>query len=202
MYSSGPDVAENLDIKQLAVWLGTVEMDRIAIFGVYGGEPSIDLDGFGWCMDLVVHLDKPHFVITNGSWSLSRSGTAEFLTWCAKYCMHIVVSGTPEHREYQDREILEGLAAQYPDVFRLKPEQENFHPMGRLAGKMPFSCSRKCMTWNRALRIAVQPDGTIIFQNCDGEYPVVGSIREPFSVLDERVQAARRDGFDEVCNHF
>lgn len=202
MYEGGPSKTEVLDIERLACWLGTVDMNRIASFGVYGGEPSINLAGFGACLDLVAHLGKPHFVITNGSWSLTKSGTAEFLSWCSKYRMHVVVSGTPEHREYQDRQVLEAWAEQYPNAFRLKPTEENFHAMGRLADKMPFSCSRKCMAWKRALRIGVQPDGTIIYQNCDGAYPVVGTIQEDFAEMDERVQRCRREGFHCVCPHY
>lgn len=202
MYDSGPDNTQTLDIEQLAQWLGTVDMSRIASFGVCGGEPSIAMAGFGACLDLVQHLEKPHFVITNGTWSLHDQDTVDFLSWCVKYHMHIIVIGTLEHRKYQDREVLEGLAKQWPAAFHLKPEAENYHAMGRLAGKMPIQCNRKCMSWNRALRIAVQPDGSIIYQNCEGVYPVIGNIREPFRKLDTRVQQLRKDGFSRVCSHY
>lgn len=195
-------MSDAINIGQLRDWLTTVDMSRIASFGAYGGEVGIALDGFSACLDLVAHLDRPQFVITSGSWSTSAERTAEFLRFCAKYRMFIVVSGTPEHRRHQNRAVLEMLAAQQPKAFRLKPLEENFHAMGRLEGKMPFSCSQKCMSWKRALRIAVQPDGTIIFQNCDGIYPVVGNIQEPFANTDKRVMKARTVGFQQVCPHY
>jgi hypothetical protein len=202
MYNSSPTVDDAMDLVALRSWLETVDMNQIASFGIYGGEPSINLNEYARIMDMLAHLDKPHFIITNGSWSRDYDCTMRFLEFCAQYRMHIVVSGTPEHRAHQDRTVLEWLAKQEPGAFRLKPEEENFHPMGRLVGKMPFSCSRKCMSWNRALRVAVQPDGSIIFQNCDGVYPVVGNIREPFRSTDERVQQMRINGFAPACCHY
>jgi hypothetical protein len=184
------------------MWLTSVDMSRIASFGVYGGEVSVAYDGFGACLDLVNHLKKPQFVLTNGSWSTSFDKTMEFLSFCNRYRLFVVVSGTPEHRRYQNREVLESLAAAQPSTFRLKPIEENFHAMGRLAGVIPFSCSRKCAWWGRALRIAVQPDGTIIFQNCDGIYPVVGNIYESFADIDARIIDARKDGFGKLCKYW
>jgi hypothetical protein len=177
-------------------------MNRVASFGIYGGEPSLNLNEYARIMDMVAHLDKPHFVITNGSWSKDYECMMRFLEFCAQYHIFIVISGTPEHRQHQDRTILEWLAKQEPDAFRLKPEEENFHPMGRLAGKIPFVCTDKCTWWDRALRIAVQPDGSIIFQNCDGVYPVVGNIWEPFGRMDECIQKMRVDGFSLVYCHY
>ena len=202
MYSSSPKVGDAMDLAALWGWLETVDFDRVASFGAYGGEVGIALDGFGACFDLVAHIDRPHFVITNGTWSVDTDRTTEFLEFCAKYRCHIVVSGTPWHRRHQNRKVLEALAEEQPEAFRLKPVEENFHAMGKLEGKMKFSCSTKCMSWDRALRIAVQPDGTIIFQNCDGVYPVVGHLGEPFSVIDERVMNMRTDGFSPVCSHY
>ena len=151
---------------------------------------------------MVAHIDRPHFVITNGTWSTDRERTLAFMDFCMTYNCFIVVSGTPWHRRHQNREILDLWAGAYPENFRLKPKAENFHAMGRLEGKMKFSCTHKCATWDRALRIAVQPDGSIIFQNCDGVYPVVGNIDEPFAVIDARIQELRMRGFEAVCPHF
>ena len=150
---------------------------------------------------MVAHLDRPHFVITNGTWSTDIDKTMDFLAFCAKYDCHVVVSGTPWHRRHQNRSVLDAIKRDQPDAFTLKPKEENFHAMGRLDGKMKFSCSRKCMSWNRALRIAVQPNGELIFQNCDGVYPVVGNIDEPFAKIDKRVTEMRKVGFHEVCPH-
>lgn len=201
MYESGPDINDALDINKLGQWLGTVDPSLIASFGVYGGEVGIDLIGFGKCLDLVQHFDRPRFVITNGTWSMDVDRTLEFMEFCCKYHLHIVVSGTPWHRKHQDRKVLERLKEVQPKVFTLKPIEEGFHAMGRLAGKMEFSCSEKCLSWDRTLRIAVQPDGSIIYQNCDGVYPVVGNIDENFIKINERVQAMRKKDFSSVCSY-
>ena len=204
MYSSGPQVTGELDLQRLADWLRTVDPSLIASFGVYGGEPGVDLHGFGSCLmraKLIVG-DRPCFVITNGTWSTDPARTEEFIRWCTGHKLFVVVSGTPFHRKHQNRGVLEGLAQQYPSAIRLKPEEENFHAMGRLEGKMAFSCTKKCFGWQRAHRIAVQPDGSILFQNCDGIYPIVGNIDEPFDVIDARIQVMRTQGFADVCPHF
>ena len=204
MYDSGPEVDDVLDLDKLVPWLHTVDSNRIASFGLYGGEPSVDLRGFGRCLLLARRIlgDKPGFVITNGAWSKSEADTAQFLFFCEQHRLSVVVSGTPEHRKFQNREVLEMLADRHPRAIRLKPKEENFHAMGRLEGKMPFSCSEKCMSWNRALRIAIQPDGNIIFQNCDGVYPVVGNISMPFSSTDRRINQMRSHGFADYCPHY
>ena len=199
MYNCHPGIDEVLSLDKLSVWLKTVDTSKIASFGVYGGEPSILLHGYAKCMDLVNHLDKPHFVITNGTWSKSLEKTKKFLEFCAKYKMHIVISGTPEHRAHQDRRIIEALAKEHPNAFRLKPKEENYHAMGRLKDKIPFKCTQKCMWWKKAIRIAVLPDGCILLQNCDGIYPIVGNMSEPFRLIDNRIQRLRGNGFDDRC---
>ena len=201
MYSSSPDVNDALDLKALKDWLGTVDYDQIASFGVYGGEVGVDLKGFGACLDLVNHFDKPQFLITNGTWSTDWDRTVEFLRFASAYRCHVVISGTPWHRRHQNRGLLLIIKAEQPDAFTLKPKEENFHAMGKLEGKMKFSCSYKCMSWKKASRIAVQPDGTIIFQNCDGIYPVVGTLDDPFPMIAARVLEMRADGFGEICPH-
>ena len=203
MYDCGPDRTDFIEIVLLREWLATVDMNKIASFGVYGGEPSILLDGYSECMDLVSHLDKPHFVITNGSWSKDIEQCGKSLKFCGKYKMQIIVSGTPEHRRHQDRQILEALNKEFPDAFRLKPLEENYHAMGRMEGKMPFSCTGKCMWWDKAIRIGVFPDGSVLFQSCDGKYPLpVGDITEPFSVIDQRIREMRQNGFEPVCDKY
>jgi hypothetical protein len=204
MYDSGPEVTDELDLDKLKTWLVTVDPNRIASLGLYGGEPSIDMKGFGRSMILARRIlgHKPGFVISNGAWSKDKELTRQFLFFCQAHELFLVVSGTVWHRMYQDREVLENLAAEYPNCIRLKPVEENYQAMGRLEGKLRFTCSQKCQSWNRALRIAVQPDGNIIFQNCDGVYPVAGSINEDFAALDKRIMRMRGEGFGPVCRHY
>jgi hypothetical protein len=201
MYNSGPDVNDRLDLQALRNWLTTVDMSRIASFGAYGGEPAVDLWGWSRIFDMLPE-GKPRFVITNGTWSTDEERMKEFLTFCARYGLYVVVSGTAFHRRFQNRAVLEDLQRQQPEAIRLKPLEEKFYPMGRLEGLTQFTCSVKCMSWEKALRIAVQPDGTVLFQNCDGVFPVVGSITEAFSVLDSQIQLLRADGFSFVCPYY
>lgn len=202
MYSSSPDTEGTINLDELKAWLDTVDMNRIASFGVYGGEVGVDLEGFGACFDLIAHIKRPQFVITNGTWSTDHDKTIAFLEFCKKYDCHCVVSGTPWHRRHQDRRMLRHLEKEFPGCFRLKPKEENFHAMGKLEGKMRFSCSQKCVSWDRAKRIAVQPDGTIIYQNCDGVYPVVGSLQDSFAEIDQTVTGCWKHGFEPLCPHF
>jgi len=201
MYSAGltREAAKFVDLEKLRGWLQTVDYDKIVSLGVYGGEPSINMRGWGEILRMLP-TDKPRFVITNGTWSTDAVHTHLFLGWCLMHKLFIVVSGTPEHRAHQDRARLEKLAYGEPDRFRLKPVEENLHPMGRYSNMMPdYKCSEKCVWWDRALRVAVRPDGDIMFQNCDGSYPIVGNIGESFGALDARVQRLRKLGFRSVC---
>lgn len=205
MYSSSPETEGSIDLLALSRWLETVDYDRIASFGVYGGEVGMDtlsLTGFGSCFDLVSHIKRPKFVITNGTWSTDYDRTMAFLEFCREYDCHCVVSGTPWHRRHQNRDMLKRLSEEFHGCMTLKPKEENFHAMGKLEGKMKFTCSKKCMSWPGALRIAVQPDGDILFQNCDGIYPVVGNINQPFPMIDAQVQIMRKVGFSSVCPHY
>jgi hypothetical protein len=204
MYNSGPDVDDEIDLKLLHKFIETIDLSRIGSWGIYGGEPSIAMDGFGLILSLLPEGTPriPRFVITNGAWSTDPDETDAFLTWCARNKLFIVVSGTPEHRLFQERWVLVKLRDYCPEGIRLKPEEEQFHPMGRLAGAFPVSCNTKCMWWDKPLRIAVQPDGSIIFQNCNGVYPVVGNIREDFATLHRNVQKLRKWGFQQVCPHY
>jgi hypothetical protein len=201
MYSSSPSVNDALDLGKVEQWLATVDMRLIASFGIYGGEVSINLEKYEEILNLLPP-SKPRFCITNGTWSVEPSRALEFVQWCARHRLFVVISGTPEHRKHQNRALLETYASAYPNAIRLKPVEEQFHPMGRLEGAFPVNCSVKCMWWQRALRIAVQPDGTVVFQNCDGMYPIVGTIDQSFSVLHRNIQHAREEGFDSVCKFY
>lgn len=202
MYNCHPNIDKVLDLNKLFIWLKTININKIASFGIYGGEPSILLNGYAKCLDLVNHFNKPYFIITNGTWSNSPERTKEFLEFCTKYKIFIVISGTPEHRAYQNRKVIEQLAKKYPNDFKIRSEKENYHAMGRLEGKMPFSCTQKCMWWNKAIRIGILPDGYILFQNCDGIYPLIGNIGESFEVIDNRIQKLKANGFNTKCSKY
>ena len=43
MYNSGPETDDAIDLEKLRSWLATVDMNRIASFGAYGGEVGVAL---------------------------------------------------------------------------------------------------------------------------------------------------------------
>ena len=82
----------------------------------------------------------------------------------------------------------------------LKPGERkgDFIPMGKL-GHLQVNCTQLCMRHERPTRIAVQPDGSVIFQNCDGRYPQVGWADEGFPAIRARVEELYLSGFASVC---
>lgn len=85
----------------------------------------------------------------------------------------------------------------------LKEADKNLLPMGNLLGKASVKCTVRC-TNERSfpLRIAVEPSGNIIFQSCDGVYPSIGSISDPFPMIDARIGKYLKEGFKEVCPYY
>ena len=189
MYDAGPDNDAVLDLEATRRFLGTVDWDRVNSCGFYGGEPSVDLPVYQRFVDLIP-AETPRFVITNGSWSTGPIGQImEFLKFCADNHMGIVVSGTPEHREHQDRNVLEALAAESEGI-RLKGD-DRIHAMGR-AARESWTCGFRCQGYTIPTRLAVMPGGDIIFQNCDGVYPVVQRYEQTFVGIGPRIVDAHR----------
>lgn len=198
MYSSSPEVNDALDLNLLQAFLGTVNFSMIRSCGLYGGEPAVEIVGFGRVAEMLP-LDVPKFVITNGAWSQSDWRTFEFLTWVVRYDLRVFVSGTVFHRKHQDRKRLEALEKR--GWLTLKKPDENFLPMGKLEGR-PVQCTRKCAWADAPLRIAVTPDAKLIYQSCDGIYPTIGNIEEGFSALHDKIMTMRDAGFGMICPHW
>jgi len=175
MYGAGPGNPLRLDYEDTARFLKTVDWAKVVGWGLYGGEPSIEVELYQKYYELLPKGMKA-FVITNGTWSVSRVKTREFLEWCAGK-FHIIVSGTQEHRNQQDVKFIKALAVRFEDAITYKPEDEEMHPMGRLAHE-DWDCSGKCIWHEQVMRLGIFPTGHIILQNCDGVYPVVGHIKE------------------------
>lgn len=199
MYDSSPRVDDALDLPQLERFLRTVDFELVHACGFYGGEPAVALDGFG-SIAMLLPDDVPRFVITNGTWSRDEARTIRFLSWVLRHKMAVFVSGTPYHRRHQDRAKLEQIAASYFGV-TLKESDEELLPMGKLSGGY-VDCSLKCFWAVGPLRLAVMPDGTIIYQTCDGVYPAVGTIQDSFYQVHRRVGKLREEGFRSVCPHW
>ena len=201
MYDSSPRIHDRLDPSLARSFIASLALERINSFGFYGGEPAVALKEFGE-VALMLPKGAPRFVITNGAWSKGKAKTEEFLGWALLHQMHVYVSSTAYHQRFQDRERLEELAEEH-DWVTLKPGERkgDFIPMGKLA-HLKVNCTQMCVKHERPTRLAVQPDGSVLFQNCDGRYPIVGQAEEGFRVLRERVETMYEKGFMSVCPFF
>jgi hypothetical protein len=200
MYSSGPEVKDRLSLSALYDFIQTIPMDRINSFGFYGGEPTMFLNEnagiMGW-----LPQDKPKFMISNGYWSRDQHD-ATIVKWYAKHFgFKVFVSSTAAHQRVQNAEILAKFCERYPEQFEIKAAETEFLPMGRLAGR-PIACSQRCDWDTRPLRLAVQPDGSVIFQTCDGSYPIAGHIDHGFPRIAARIEGMRIAGFESHCPHY
>lgn len=203
MYSSGPQVYDCMDLQKHRSWMKTVRWSMINGIGIYGGEPSLFLKENSIILDRT-NARVPRFCITNGTWSKDVVSTAVFMLWAFKYTVQVFVSGTDQHRAFQDPAMLEYLSNAYPTMVRLKAPDTQIFPMGRLAGEQ-VRCTVKCMRprYIAPTRIAVQPDGTIIYQSCDGVYPVIGSWdTDTFDDIVKKVDEYTQQGFREVCPYY
>ncbi len=182
MYCGSPKNTLELNYEDTVAFMGTVEWDKVIGWGMYGGEPSIDTALYQKFYNLLP-TDISKFVITNGVWTSHIDTMDEFLKWCGGK-FHIIISGTPEHKKYQNTAIVAEMK-KFGGI-TVKSE-DKMHPMGRLA-EDGWICSRKCVWHEQAIRLGIFPTGDIILQNCDGVYPVIGHIKKD-SFLDAFVNA-------------
>lgn len=197
MYGSSPSNNTTLDFQKVSNWMKTVEWDKVIGWGLYGGEPFVDLPLYQRFYELLPN-GLPKFVITNGTWSLSDNDTKEFLGWCAGK-FHVIISGTREHRQHQAVDFIKALVKEFDGAITYKEEDEEMHPMGRLA-RPDWKCSTKCIWHEQVTRLGLFPPGYIILQNCDGVYPVIGHIDDmDFTEAFERGRDARITGCNKKC---
>jgi hypothetical protein len=202
MYVSSPRSKLTLDLEKTIQFTRTIDWDKITSCGFYGGEPSINIELYQKFVDLIPS-SVPKFIITNGRWSLDykkeKGECSKFLNWCNDNRLWIKVSGTPEHKKYQNRHFLEifyeNMKRDGYNVMGLK-EDDELHPMGRLA-KEEWTCTRKCLTHPQPTRCAIFPTGDIIMQNCDGVYPVIGNYRQHFTQIFYNARNYRLTGCRE-----
>jgi len=183
MYDSSPEKDDIIDFDLLSGFIKTIDMDMVNAFGFYGGEPAVAMNLFGEVVELLPP-QKPKFVITNGAWSTNPDKTEKFLSWAKSYNMKVFVSGTKYHQKFQDLKILEELANNGSVI--LKEPDSKMLPMGKLS-HAHVKCSKKCLSYKCCTRIAVRPDNAIIFQNCDGVYPVIGNIGQDFGIIHQMI---------------
>jgi len=180
MYDATSDKKDTIDASRLLPFLSTINWNQIHGVGFYGGEISIDLPLYQYWMDQIP-LEIPKFTITNGTWSASAFRTARFIEFCVSNDLQVFISSTPEHTRYQHQFNIQ--KALVHSRFHIKEDdtRDNLLPMGRNTQKNQ-KCTQKCRNFLGPIRLAAMPNGTIIWQRCDGIYPVVGTIDEPFDL--------------------
>jgi hypothetical protein len=185
-YNAGPHVEGNLHPGELLKFLRTVDWDDINSIGFYGGELFLDLDKFGQYIDFVTkaqdwkdikkHKRKPMWVISNGTFSTAQSHFSNVVAFAHMHNLQVFISTTPYHRKHQHQRI--ELLPKLSDNFRFKKDdtKSRLLPMGRNATE-DWYCTRRCQRLEATERIAILPGGDVIYQKCDGVYPVLASIR-------------------------
>lgn len=190
MYNSSIVNSKTINEKILKSFISDIEWNLINSIGLYGGEPSINLKLYERIIKLLP-TDIPKFTITNGSWSLNSSSTKLFLDFVLKYNLKVFVSSNYEQRCFQDNKIIKTVADEYGFVIK---SADIIIPMGR-ASKNKFECNKKCLEVLNStdlLRLAVLPTGIIIFQNCNGIYPIIGTFQKSLNSLIEDLLNYRR----------
>jgi organic radical activating enzyme len=201
MYDASPEFHSNLYLQYTADFLKQFNWEMINSFGFYGGEPSIQTELYDKYINLVPE-SIPKFIITNGTWSVSDKYTELFINWCALHRMRIIISSTPEHIKYQDRNFLINLQKEFPGAIELKQPDE-IHAQGRAIGKPGViqDCKLTCQRTDRNLRLGLKPDGNIIFQNCHGEYHIIQRYTDPFEGIIERTQKIVDDCYNKTISN-
>ncbi|RJR07912.1 hypothetical protein C4588_06085 [Candidatus Parcubacteria bacterium] len=184
MYDCSLEKIDELDFEKTKSFLKTVDWGMINSCGFYGGEVSINLELYQKFIDLVPDA-IPKFTISNGAWSREPEMFSRFLNFLNRNELFLVVSGTEFHKRHQNLEVLKILKDECSDGIRLKDGDE-IHPMGR-ARLDKWSCSNKCQTHTNPIRLGLFPDGNILFQNCDGSYPIIQTYNQPFEGIIDRV---------------
>lgn len=179
MYDCSADSRLRIDLGKLWEFLRSIPTGLINSFGLYGGEPSINIPLYKRIIAMLP-LDASLFIITNGVWS--KPCDIHFIEFVLDFNLKCFISSTPEHRMFQDTYILKSILRNY-DNFIIKDDdtQKRMLPMGRNKSSV-WDCAKRCLTSNKPRRFAVMPNGDIIFQLCDGVYPVVGNIDNPFNL--------------------
>lgn len=198
MYDSQLHETDILDFERTTKFMDKWNWSEINQVGFYGGEPSINLPLYQKFMDLVPK-NKQKFIITNGVWSKDEKQTIDFVEFLFKNDLYLIVSGTEEHQQNQNRCVLEIMKLEYPDAMRLKGG-DIIHPMGRAKGIIS-DCQSWCQHDERVMRLAIHPSGNIMYQNCHGDYPLIQTIDDPYDgIADRALKAAKKCSLTKEIN--
>jgi len=194
MYECSSTNLKTLNYELTKQFIGTIDWSKIASFGFYGGEVSINIPMYQKFIDLIPK-NIPKFIITNGAWSTDTIKTLDMISFIGKNELRTKVSNTAEHRRYQDITVLDDLERMSNGKIYVKKNDDTkgkLLSMGRLS-HIPVECTKKCEDLSipmngseKVCRMGLEPNGDIILQSCDGRYPVVGSYRMTFEQIVER----------------
>jgi hypothetical protein len=175
MYRASPKNDACLDADRTAGFISTIDFGKINAVGFYGGEISCDYRAYQRIVDMIPR-EVVKFTITNGTWTIGGGKIRAFLDFAGRNNLQVFVSDTEFHRPFQNRSVLETLARE--GALKLKSD-DHVIPMGR-AHRAEWNCSAKCLGYKNPMRLTLNPSGEIMFCNCDGIYPVVGSYEQSF----------------------
>lgn len=184
-YSAGPNKKEKLYQPMLARFLISIDWNTINSIGFYGGEVFLNPSMFGSYIQLVEQAQKhcgikktkfkPMWCISNGTFTKATSTHYNTVVFTHKHNLTVHISTTPHHKKNQHegraRSLITGSQA-----FRFKKDdtKKRLLPMGRNYTS-DWYCTRRCQRLER-LRLAIKPCGDVIYQKCDGVYPVIANI--------------------------
>lgn len=185
-YDASPRQEGYLNRRELYTYLRTVDWSDINSIGFYGGEVFLDLEEFAFYIDLVIraqlekgikkHKLKPMWCITNGTFSNGQAKMSNIVTFAHLHGLKVYISTTPYHKQHQGHRIAK--LPKLSDNFSFKKDdtKSRLLPMGRNATE-DWYCTRRCQRIEATERLAIKPNGDVIYQKCDGVYPVLASIR-------------------------
>jgi len=190
MYNASPFNTNTLNYELTKKFVETIDWNVVNSVGFYGGEISIDMQLYNKFIDLIPE-NKPRFTISNGSWSKNLDVCLNFIDFISNNKLRVKISCTPEHTKFQNITLLKKLQDLSNGNIFIKEHDDTkgkLLSMGRLKYR-PVSCTEKCKSMSlpvvkgelSAYRIALEPNGSIILQSCDGRYPVIGNYHQTFS---------------------
>lgn len=183
MYSCSSEYkGEIIDLEKLIKFTFTIDWNKINSIGLYGGEISLYIPVCNSILNMFPE-SIPKFCITNGTWSRSEEKTERFISFCKQRNIKIVVSSTYEHRRFQNHDVIAQLWKNGDIIWKRDDTLDKMNPMGRL-WEDNWTCEFKCKNINKPKRFAICPDGNIIFQSCDGCFPVVSDYTKNFNSLE------------------
>lgn len=194
-YDASPNQKEWMDYDRLRDFMKTAigHWEVFNSFGFYGGEITTNIKQWSKYIRLINLIQKeyvygprryqknkkPVWMITNGSWSTSDATFHQMVNFAYQNELQVYISTTPYHKPHQDIRRLEVLV-KYADNFHFKADdtKKRLLPMGR--NYTPdWYCTRRCEREEATERLAIMPNLDVIYQKCDGIYPVVANVSPP-----------------------